>query len=150
VDLLVMVGWVIPHVITPSDTDASEKLDKAERYEKQALVAIGSLPKPAAATDEQWATAKADKLSQAHSALGLVYFRRQQFEDAAKELQQATQAVPNPDPTDLFVLGYSLQNLTRYSEAVEAYNRCGQAQGPLQDRCKQGAEAAKKLAAQPK
>ncbi len=150
VDLLVMVGWVIPHIITPSDTDAADKLDKAERYEKQAIVAIATLPKPVTATDEQWASTKTDKLSQAHSALGLVYFRRQQYADAAKELQQATQAAANPDPTDFFVLGYSLQNLSRFSEAIEAYNRCAQVQGPLQDRCKQSADAVKKLAAQPK
>ena len=150
VDLLVMVGWVIPHIITPSDTDAADKLDKAERYEKQAIVAIATVPKPATATDEQWASTKTEKLSQAHSALGLVYFRRQQYADAAKELQQATQSAANPDPTDYFVLGYSLQNLSRFPEAIEAYNRCGQMPGALQDRCKQSAEAVKKLAAQPK
>lgn len=150
VDLLVMVGWVIPHIITPDDPDASSKLDKAERFEKQAIVAMPSLVKPATMTDEQFALTKTEKLAEAHSGLGLVYFRRQQFDDSVKELQQATQGAANPDPTDLFVLGYSLQNLNRYSEAVDAYNRCGQVPGPLQDRCKQSAEAAKKLAAQSK
>jgi tetratricopeptide (TPR) repeat protein len=150
VDILVMVGWVIPHIITPSDPDASEKLDKAERYEKKAIVAMATLVKPANMTDEQFATSKAEKLAEAHSALGLIYFRRQQYEDAVKELQQATQGAANPDPTDLFVLGFSLQHLERYSEAVDAYNRCVQAPGALQERCKKSAEAAKKLAAQSK
>ena len=150
VDILVTVGWVIPHVITPDDPDASTKLDKAERYEKQAIVAMATLVKPATMTDEQFATTKAEKLAEAHSGLGLTYFRRQQYEDSVKELQQATQGAANPDPTDLFVLGFSLQNLHRYSEAVDAYNRCAQAPGALQDRCKQSAEAAKKLAAQSK
>lgn len=147
VDVLVMVGWVIPHIITPDDPDASTKLDKAERYEKQAIVAMASLTKPPAMTDEQFALTKTEKLAEAHSALGLIYFRRQQYEDSVKELQQATQGAANPDPTDLFVLGYSFQSLNRYSEAVDAYNRCSQVPGALQDRCKQSAAAAKKLAA---
>ncbi|HXJ16050.1 MAG TPA: tetratricopeptide repeat protein [Candidatus Polarisedimenticolia bacterium] len=150
VDILVMVGWVIPHIINPNDPDASEKLDKAERYEKQAIITMASLVKPANMTDEQFTATKAGKLVEAHSGLGLVYFRRQQYEDAVKELQQATQGVADPDQTDLFVLGLSLQNLQRYSEAVDAYNRCVEVPGTLEDRCKQSAEAAKQLAARSK
>ena len=37
VDLLTMVGWVTPHVITGSEPDASDQLDKAETYEKRAI-----------------------------------------------------------------------------------------------------------------
>jgi len=149
-DLLVMVGWVIPHIITPDDPDASGKLDKAERSVKQAIVAMASLVKPATMTDEQFAATKAEKLSEAHSGLGLVYFRRQQFDESVKELQLATQGAANPDPTDLFVLGFGLQNLKRHGEAAEAFDRCGQIAGALQERCKQSADAAKKLAAQSK
>jgi tetratricopeptide (TPR) repeat protein len=146
VDLLVMVGWVIPHIITPDDPDASSKLDKAERCEKQAIVGMASLVKPANMTDEQFALTKTEKLSEAHSGLGLVYFRRQQFDESVKELQQATQGAASPDPTDLFVLGFSLQNLKRNAEAADAFNRCAQIPGALQDRCKQSADAARKLA----
>jgi tetratricopeptide (TPR) repeat protein len=150
VDVLVMVGLVIPHITTPDAPDASIKLDKAERFEKQAIVAMASLVKPAYMTDEQFALTKAEKLAEAHSGLGLVYFRRQQFDDAVKQLRQATQGAANPDPADLFVLGDSLQSLNRYAEAADAYNRCGQVPGVLQDRCKQSAESVKKLAAQSK
>jgi tetratricopeptide (TPR) repeat protein len=144
--VLVMVGWVIPHSLDPKDPNASKDLDKAERYEKHAIELIGVMPKPAAITDEQFTQTKASLLSQAHSGLGLVYFRRQQSDDSVKELQQATQGSATPDPTDLFVLGLGLQNLSRYSEAADAYSRCSQIPGALQDRCKQSAEAAKKQA----
>lgn len=144
--ILVMVGWVIPHALNPSDPDASSNLDKAERYEKHAIVVIGTMPKPASMTDDQFAQTKTSLLSQAHSGLGLVYFRRQDSNDSVKELQQATQSSAAPDPTDLFVLGLGLQNLSRYSEAADAFNRCGQIPGALQDRCKQSADAAKKQA----
>jgi tetratricopeptide (TPR) repeat protein len=150
VDMLTMVGWVIPHVIDPSAPDADKQLDKAETYEKRALKDLPTLAKPPGMTDEQFATAKIEKTAEAHSGLGLVYFRRQDFDDAAKELQQATQNNPNPDATDFFALGASLQNGGHYVEAADAYTRCGQIMGSLQDTCKQNADKSKQLAAQKK
>jgi tetratricopeptide (TPR) repeat protein len=150
VDILTMVGWVIPHVIDPNSPDAGAQLDKAETYEKRAIKDIPTLAKPAGMTDEQFATAKIEKAAEAHSGLGLVYFRRQQYDDAAKELQQATQSNPNPDATDFFALGASLQNSGHLSEAADAYTRCSQIMGSLQDTCKQNADKAKQLAAQKK
>lgn len=146
VEVLVTIGWVIPHALNPSAPEASKNLDKAERYEKHAIELLGTMAKPAAMTDDQFAQSKTSLLSQAHSGLGLVYFRRQDYDDSVKELQQATQSAGISDPTDLFVLGIGFQNLSRYSEAAEAFNRCGQIASTLQDRCKQSAEAVKKQA----
>lgn len=150
VDVLVTVGWVIPHVYNPSDPDASQLLDKAQTYETKAIQELPNLPKPAELSDQQFATAKADKLSEAHSGLGLVYFRRQEFDKAAKELQQATQGTSHPDPTDFFALGAALQNSQQFSQAADAFDHCAQMPGALQSDCKQKADAAKKLAAQGK
>jgi tetratricopeptide (TPR) repeat protein len=150
VDILTMVGWVIPHVIDANTPDADRQLDKAETYEKRAIKDIATLPKPPGMTDEQFAAAKIEKTAEAHSGLGLVYFRRQDFDDAAKELQQATQGNPNPDATDFYALGASLNNSGHYAEAADAFNRCGQIMGSLQDTCKQNADKAKQMAAQKK
>jgi len=144
--VLVIVGWMIPHDLNPESADALKDLDKAERYEKHAMEIIPTLPKPANLTDDQFAQSKSGLLSAAHSALGLVYFRRQDSEDSVKELQEATQLAASPDPTDLFVLGLGLQSLNRYADAADAFKRCAQVPGGLQDRCKQSADAAKKLA----
>lgn len=144
VPVLVTVGWVIPHVYNPNDPDAAKNLDKAERYEKHVIEISGTMPKPSTMTDDQFLQSKSSVLAEAHSGLGLVYFRRQDSEDSVKELQQATQASATPDPTDLFVLGLGLQSLNRNAEAADAFSRCGQIAGGLQDRCKQNAEAAKK------
>jgi tetratricopeptide (TPR) repeat protein len=144
--VLVIVGWVIPHTLNPNDPNASSDLERAEKYEKHAIEVIGAMTKPANLTDEQFSQTKAMLLSQAHSGLGLVYFRRGESEASAKELEQATQASSTPDPTDLFVLGVDLQSLNHYAEAVDAFNRCSQIPGALQDRCKQSADAAKKQA----
>jgi tetratricopeptide (TPR) repeat protein len=147
VDVLTLVGWVIPHITDGNTPDADKQLDKAETYEKRAIKDISTLPKPAGMTDERFTTAKIEETAEAHSGLGLVYFRRQNFEDAAKELQQATQGNPNPDATDFYALGASLQNAGHYAEAADAYTRCGQIMGSLQDACKQNADKVKQLAA---
>lgn len=146
VDVLVTIGWVIPHVYNPSDPDASKLLDKAQTYENKAIQEIPNLPKPAEMTDEQFGTAKTAKLSEAHSGLGLVYFRRQNYDGAVKELQQATQANPAPDPTDYFALGAAFQNTQQYSQAADAFDHCAQIAGALQSQCKQYEDKAKKLA----
>jgi tetratricopeptide (TPR) repeat protein len=146
IPVLVTVGWVIPHVYDQNDPNAAKNLDKAERYEKHVIELSGAIAKPSTMTDDQFLQSKSSVLTEAHSGLGLVYFRRQDSEDSVKELQQATQASANPDPTDLFVLGIGLQSLNRNAEAADAFNRCGQIPGALQDRCKQSADAAKKQA----
>ncbi|MGA3293665.1 MAG: tetratricopeptide repeat protein [Candidatus Acidiferrales bacterium] len=150
VDLLTMVGWVIPHMISGNESDASQQLDKAEADEKHALAVMATMPKPANITDDQFATLKTAKTAEAHSGLGLVYFRRQDYDNAVKELQQATQNNPSPDPTDFFALGASLQNSGHYGDAADAFTHCSQIMGSLQAQCKQYADNAKKLAAQQK
>jgi tetratricopeptide (TPR) repeat protein len=150
VSVLTVVGWVIPHVFNPTDPDAQKRLDMAERFEKRAIEVAGAMPKPPTLTDDQFASSKAAVLSEAHSALGLIYFRRQQPADSASELQQATQAAASPDQTDYYVLGLDLNTLKRFPEAADAFNRCSQIMGTLQDRCKQDADNARKQQSQPK
>ena len=146
-DVLVLIGWVIPHNYDPNDMDANRRLDKAEEYEKHALLLIPNLPKPDTMTDEQFTKAKNDKLSMAHSGLGLAYFRKQEIENSANELQQAVSLASIPDGVDLFVLGRDLQVLKRYSDAQAAYHKCAQLPGGVQDRCKLLENDVKKLAA---
>jgi tetratricopeptide (TPR) repeat protein len=150
VTVLTLIGWVIPHVYNPADPDAAKNLDKAERFEKHAIELVGTLQKPVNLSDDQFAQSKAEVLSEAHSGLGLVYFRRQESAESVSELQQATQSSASPDATDFYVLGLDLQKLNRFPEAADAFNHCSQIMSGLQDRCKQNADAARKLAAQPK
>jgi tetratricopeptide (TPR) repeat protein len=150
VDVLTTIGWVIPHVYQPDDPNASADLDKAEAYEKHAIEVMATMPKPSHLSDAQFATAKAQKSAQAHSALGLVYYRREDFANSAKELEKAMQGEPNPDATDLYVFGMDLENLKRYDEAADAFDRCAQATGGLEDACKQNADVAKRQSAQSK
>ena len=136
VHLLTLTGWVIPHVFDGSARSAAGTLDKAEIYEKHAIEVMGKMPKPEALTDLQFAEFKTEELAVAHSGLGLVYFRRKQYEASAKELQQATSNEAGPDPTDFFVLGADLENLGRFKEAADAFNRCVRLGGNMRDNCK--------------
>lgn len=145
VDILVLVGWVMPRSYNPN-TDSDKRLDTAEGYDKRALQLLQTIQKPAGVTDEQFATVKAMYLSQAHSGLGLVYFRRQHYADSITELQQAITAATSPDPADYYVSGVDLQHLNRNAEAADVFEKCSQIAGPLQDRCKQLSEQAKKQA----
>jgi tetratricopeptide (TPR) repeat protein len=149
VDVLTTVGWTIPHLYSPTDPDADQELNKAEKYARYAIEVLAKMHKPPDLTDAQFAASKTKRSFQAHSALGLVYFRREDFEDSAKELEQSTKGNPTPDPTDLYVLGTDLQSLNRYSEAADAFGGCSRIAGPLQDQCKQNADSAKAQADQP-
>ncbi len=142
VDVLTTVGWTIPHVYDPNGPDADKELDKAEKYAKHAIDVLSKVTKPPNMTDAQFAETRTTRTFQAHSALGLVYFRRDDYDNSAKELQLATKDNPIPDQTDFFVLGADLQNTKRYSEAADAFSRCGQIAGALQDQCKQSAQMA--------
>src|SRR5580658_1424735 len=150
VTVLVLVGWVIPHNYDPNDLAAESRLDKGEKYEKHALEVLATLPKPANLTDEQFAKVKAQGEAQAHSGLGLIYFRRQDYAESVEELKKSTTDPANQDPVDYYILGVELTRLKRFSDSADAFAKCAAMPGGLQDRCKQmGADAKKQAAAAP-
>jgi tetratricopeptide (TPR) repeat protein len=148
VQVLALVGWVIPHNFDPNDPNSDRQLQKSEIYEQRALQILPTLTKPPAMTDEQFTAAKAQEASLAHSGLGLTYFRQQKPEDSLKELQLAT-ATDKPDPVDLFIMGIDLDSLKRYNDAAQAFDKCAQIPGQMQDRCKEQETKAKAEVAQP-
>jgi tetratricopeptide (TPR) repeat protein len=137
VPVLTLVGWVIPRVYKADDPAEPAKLDQSEKDEKHALELIGGMAKPPGLTDDQFNQAKASAAAQAHSGLGMTYFRKNDFDGSAKELQTATTESPDVDPTDLYVLGIDYQKLNRGSDASAAFTKCAAIPGAMQDRCKQ-------------
>jgi hypothetical protein len=150
VSLLAMNGWVIPHAYNHDDPEADKKLDKAENYEKRAIVVMNGMRKPTNMSDQQFSEYKTEELALAHSGLGLVYFRRGDYGNSAKELQAAISSGAPSDPTDFYVLGADLESLNRYNEAAEAFKHCADMASSLQDTCKLAADGAQKQAAQTK
>jgi tetratricopeptide (TPR) repeat protein len=147
VAVLVQLGFFAPHFADPNDLDAERKLQKAEQELKHALDLLATMPKPATTlSDEDFAKAKAAATEQAHSGLGLVYFREGKYDDSLGELKVVT-AGPSADPTDLYVMGIDLQQLKRFGESADAYGKCAAVPGSLQARCKQRADQMKQQAA---
>ena len=146
VDVLAMVGWAIPRRWDSQALDAQEKLTKVEGYAKKAIEVIEAMPKPESMTEEDFTKAKGDKLSMAHSGLGVIHYHRSRFADMAVELETATKLSATPDPVDFYLLGIAYQQSRRWTEAATAYEQCSTA-GPMADRCKNSAAAAKKQAA---
>jgi tetratricopeptide (TPR) repeat protein len=138
--VLVFTGWIIPH----SANSTSAQLNKAEAYEKRALELLPTLTKPGAMTDKEFAVAKSEYESQAHSGMGLVYYQRQDFVKAVAEMKKATSGASHSDPSDYFVMGNSLDQLHYYSDAATAFKMCAAIPGGQQAICKQKAEIAKK------
>jgi tetratricopeptide (TPR) repeat protein len=150
VDALALLGWAIPHNFDPADPSAAARLQEAENYSRRALQILATLQVPAPMSAEQFAQLKNDRLSQAHSGLGLVYFRRGQYAQAAPEFQQAVKLASSSDPIDFFLLGQSLQQLQEFSDAAVAYDQCGKIPGTFQLRCQANAlQARHQAAAQP-
>jgi len=147
VDVLPIMAWVVPRRIDPNALDAQQKLEKAEAYGKRGMELLEAMEKPAEIAEEQFDQAKKEKLAMCHSGLGLVHLHRQKFGDAATELEQATKLSSNPEPTDFFLLGLAYEQTQRFGEAAGAYERCSSTPWAWQDRCKQGQDRTKKLAA---
>ncbi len=139
VPVLTLVGWVIPRVYDPKDPSEPAKLDQAEKDEKHALELISTMQKPAGLTDDQFNQAKASAASQAHSGLGMTYFRKNDFQDSSKELESATTDTSDVDPADLYILGLDYQKLNRNSDAAATFTKCAAIPGGLQDTCKKSA-----------
>jgi tetratricopeptide (TPR) repeat protein len=150
VTLLAMTGWIIPRAYKHDDPDGDKRLDTAEKYEKHAIEALKIMKKPNMPSDQQFNLYKTQESATAHSALGLIYFRQSKFDDSVKEIQEATQDASKPGPTDFMVLGADFQNLSRFKEAADAFNRCAQIAGPLQAGCKDYADRSMKQAEQAK
>jgi tetratricopeptide (TPR) repeat protein len=151
VDVLAVMAMTIPRRVDIRALDADQKLNKAENYGKKAIGLIGNLQKPATITDEDFAKAKNEKLSMAHSGLGFVYFHRGKYMESAAEFGEATKLASAPDPADFYVMGYAYEQAKKFDDAVTAYGKCGDIAGPLQARCKSSQTNAKKAAtAQPK
>lgn len=146
-DVLAIMAYTMSRATNPGALDAAQKYEKAEQYAKRALQQIETMPKPESLTEEDFTKAKNEKIFLCRSGLGLSYFRRQRFADAATEFEQSTKVVPNPDPTDFFILGISYQQIKRFSDAATAFEKCSVMPSGLQPNCKQAMEEAKKQAA---
>ena len=143
--VLAILGQTIPRVITANTPEPQKQLEKAEKYAKDAIEQIPLVPKPANASDQEFAQAKSQTLAIAHSGLGLVDFRPGDFAGAISELDQSVQLDPRGDVTNYYVLGVANFNAKHYEDAAKAFDNCAGFSGNLQSTCKENGEKAKSL-----
>jgi len=143
VDVLALLAMAIPRRVKATTPDGAERLTKAEGYAHHAIELIPTMTKPATLDDATFEKTKNDKLSLAHSGLGLIDLNHQKYDDAKNEFTQAVQLSSSPDPVDYFLLGNADVQASYYHDAIASYEKCA-ASGPLVAQCKARAEAAKK------
>src|ERR1700680_434095 len=143
VDVLALLAMAMPRRVKATTPDAQQQYQKAETYARHAIELIPNLTKPDTVDDATFEKAKNDKLSMAHSGLGLIDIQHQKYEDARTELTLATQLASAPDPVDYYLLGNADVQASYFNDAVAAYAKCAES-GPLVAQCKSRAESAKK------
>jgi tetratricopeptide (TPR) repeat protein len=141
-----VLSQTMARAVNPSNPDAQQKLDQAEKYGKNALAVAPTLVKPVGVSDQAFLTAKNEAMAMAHSGLGLVDVRRGKFADAIPDLQQAVQLDSKKDPTNAYLLGVANQNSSNYADAAAAFAQCAESPGNLQAICESAAEDAKNRA----
>ena len=145
VDVLALLAMAIPRRV--QGPEAPPQLAKAEGYAHHAMELIPTLTKPDTVDDAAFEKAKNDKLALAHSGLGLIDTKRQKYDDAKAELEQAVKLASSVDPVDYYLLGNADVQGSYYNDAIAAYEKCA-ASGPLVSQCKAREESAKKDASE--
>ncbi len=146
VQTMAVLSQTMTRAMGANTPEPEKRLAKAETYAKRAIEITPTLPKPEGMPDQNFATAKNETLTMAHSGLGLVYLRRGKFNDAIPELEQSVKIDPNPapDPVNLYLLGMANVKASHFDDAAIAFNKCAAIAGSLQNTCKNGADEAKK------
>jgi len=144
VDVLCLLAMAIPRRAKKGTPDYAQQMVKAEEYARHAIELIPAMTKPATVDDATFEKAKNDKLSLAHSGLGLIDLNvKSNFEDARTELTKAVELASSPDPVDYYLLAKADTEASYLNGAIAAYDKCA-ATGPLVNACKAGEEAVKK------
>ncbi len=143
VDVLSLLAMALPRRIRSTTPDAAQQMAKAEEYAHHAIELIPNLPKPADVDDATFDKAKNEKLSMAHSGLGLIDIDHQKWDDARTELMQAVQLADPADPVDYYLLGNADVQASYLNGAIAAYDKCS-VSGPLAAQCKARSDTTKK------
>lgn len=121
---LLLLARLVAQRTREHDLDREEKLGRVETYVKSAEKAITAAAKPnPQLTDEQWAGAKKDMLSQGHEALGMAAMARKKFDVAATEFKIAVEGATTPDPATMVRLGAAYNQNGKYDDAIAVLDK---------------------------
>jgi tetratricopeptide (TPR) repeat protein len=107
------------------DLDKDEKLQKSEKYAKDALAVLPSATKPAImnVTEAQWEMMKKDYMAQAHEALAMGASVRKNTDAAIQEYKMATDLAATPDGATWVRLASVYNDAGKSDEALAAANK---------------------------
>ena len=116
--MLMLAGGIAKRA-RENDLDLTEKLTRSDGYAKSALEALKDAPKPnPQMSDNDWAAAKKDYVSQAHEAFALAAMLRKKFDVAIAEFKEAVEGAGTPDPATMVRLGQAYNQAKKYDEAI--------------------------------
>ncbi len=122
-DALLLVAGELAQHTQKYDLDKEQKLGESEKDVKQALDLIGSAPKPAGVSDNDWAAFKKDETAEAHKDLGLIATARTNWPTAASEFKMAVDTEATPDSVLMARLGNAYNETGNYADAIAILNK---------------------------
>jgi tetratricopeptide (TPR) repeat protein len=144
VDVLALLAMAIPRREKATNPDYAAQMKNAEDYAHRAIELMPTLEKPPNVDDATFEKAKNDKLSLAHSGLGLIDLNmKKDYEGARTEFTQAVALAASPDPVDYYLLGNADAQDGYLNGAIAAFEKCS-ATGPLTAACKAREDSVKK------
>jgi tetratricopeptide (TPR) repeat protein len=135
---LALLGSNLARAVTPSTPDMEKHLDQAQAYCKKSLEALAVAQKPQNLAEDKFTEAKNQTASLAYSGLGTVAFRREKYNDAISNLDQAVKLGGGADPVNYYVLGKANEAATNYDQALAAYTKCSTIVSAMQSACQSG------------
>jgi len=106
------------------DLDKDEKLNKADKYAKDALAVIPTAAKPnPQVKDEQWDAFKKDMMAQAHESMGTAAMVRKKYDAAAEEYKLAIDTASDKEPATYVRLASAYNEAGKYDDAIGAIDK---------------------------
>jgi tetratricopeptide (TPR) repeat protein len=106
------------------DLDKEEKLAKSDGYAKQAMDLTDKMEKPnPQISDDQWAVAKKDLISQAHEAIANADMVRKQYDAAIAEFKVAAEGAATPEPSTQVRLANAYTEAGKYDDAIAVLDK---------------------------
>jgi tetratricopeptide (TPR) repeat protein len=117
--VMTMMATALAQRTREFDLDKEEKLKRATDYANKSMKVLETAPRPnPQVTDEAWAQAKKDFVSQAHEALALVAVARKDFDTAIAEFKTSVEMSPSPNPATKIRMANALNQAGKYDEAL--------------------------------
>lgn len=124
VGVLLELAYAIPSRTREFDLDKEEQLSGAEAHATKALALIPNMTKPNPDTpDDQWLTIKKDYMSRGNESLGVIEFKRGNFDGSAAFLEKAIELAPDPTPMTHYHHANTLLSAGKKEEALAAINQ---------------------------